>query len=63
MSEAIRCFQCGGHGFVIVEHADRDEEIVCSRCKGSGGLNLRCAEPGVPKSDDPYEPVPLGVNW
>lgn len=64
MSEAIACFVCGGHGYQLIEEADDSERAIdCFRCKGSGGLYLRTAGPGIPKSDDPYVPVSKGVNW
>lgn len=65
MSGPYRCFHCGGHGQVDVGYTDDGDEIIetCPRCKGSGGLWLRTAGPGFPKSDDPYEPVPRGMNW
>lgn len=65
MSEARACFVCGGHGYQLVgdPEDDSEREVECRRCKGSGGLYLRTAGPGVPKSDDPYAPVPKGTNW
>ena len=62
MSEAHPCFVCGGVGWCSVGFDD-DETEECLRCKGSGGLYLRCAGPGVPKSDDPHVAVPKGTNW
>lgn len=64
MSEARACFMCSGHGQQFIEQEDGSERAVeCPRCKGSGGLYLRTAGPGIPKSDDPYVPVPRGTNW
>ena len=63
MSEAFRCFTCGGHGYIVIEGDEGDQQFECECCKGSGGLNLRCAGSGIPPSDDPYVPVPKGANW
>ena len=66
MSEAFACFNCQGHGKIILGEGGPNARFVeCYRCKGSGGLHLRAAGPGIPKSDDddPYVPVPKGVNW
>jgi len=64
MSGPYRCFMCGGFGRLIVAEFEADErEQECPRCKGSGALFLRCAGPGIPKSDDPYEAAPKGGNY